>query len=274
MEVTLLGTGDTTGTPTVGCTCETCQRARELGVERTRFSIHIYNPETDEALLVDASPDFRHQFLTHDVGLPDAAVITHVHFDHVSGLGNSYRLCGELPVYASGVTDEATGESVAETIDRKYGFIDALDVTAVRPYEWWEVCGLHVELLRVRHPPFDCYGLVLEDPVTGGRLGITGDTTFDIPAETADALRDVDLLVAEAIVPASYCENHPAGGNHPNDAGIPRTFGTKHLTREGAVALGEQLEAERTRLVHVSHFYPADEAFRDPLAVDGERYSV
>ena len=32
MRVTLLGTGDTTGTPTVGCDCETCERARERGI--------------------------------------------------------------------------------------------------------------------------------------------------------------------------------------------------------------------------------------------------
>ena len=29
MEVTLLGTGDTTGTPTVQCDCDTCERARD-----------------------------------------------------------------------------------------------------------------------------------------------------------------------------------------------------------------------------------------------------
>ena len=59
MEVTLLGTGDTTGTPTPKCDCDTCARARDLGVERTRFSVHIRNERTGESLLVDASPDFR-----------------------------------------------------------------------------------------------------------------------------------------------------------------------------------------------------------------------
>ena len=96
MEVTLLGTGDTTGTPTVGCDCDTCERARELGVERSRFSVHVRSEDTGESLLVDASPDFRHQFLARDVPLPDAALITHVHFDHLDGLGNAYRLFDEI----------------------------------------------------------------------------------------------------------------------------------------------------------------------------------
>ena len=44
------------------------------------------------------------------------------------------------------------------------------------------------------------------------------------------------------------------------------------MTREGALALAEELGASRTRLVHLAHYYPAEEAFEEPLAVDGERY--
>lgn len=74
VRITLLGTGDTTGTPTVGCTCDTCERARREGIERTRFSVHVQNTRTDESVLIDFSPDFRDQFLTHDVSLPDAGI--------------------------------------------------------------------------------------------------------------------------------------------------------------------------------------------------------
>jgi phosphoribosyl 1,2-cyclic phosphate phosphodiesterase len=46
------------------------------------------------------------------------------------------------------------------------------------------------------------------------------------------------------------------------------------MTFEGAVSMGERLDAGETRVVHVSHFAPADEAFEEPLAVDGERYEL
>jgi len=36
--------------------------------------------------------------------------------------------------------------------------------------------------------------------------------------------------------------------------------------------MAEQLNADRTRLVHLAHFYPAEEAFEEPLAIDGEEY--
>ncbi|WP_251329124.1 MBL fold metallo-hydrolase [Haloplanus pelagicus] len=274
MRVTLLGTGDTTGTPTVGCDCTTCERATARGVERSRFSVHVENDRTGESLLVDCSPDFRHQFLTQDVPLPDAALVTHIHFDHLDGLGNAYRLFDDLPVHATDVVDPATGESVAETIRRKYDYLDRVSVHDHAPHERVRICGLDVRFVPVDHPPLLCYGVVVEDPETGAKCALTGDTSFDIPDESRAALAGADLLLADAIVPASLCEHHPHGGSHRNAEGVPRTFGTKHMTREGALELAAELDTDRTRLVHLAHFYPAEEAFAEPLAVDGETYDL
>ena len=274
MEVTLLGTGDTTGTPTAGCDCDTCERARELGVERSRFSVHVRSERTGESLLVDASPDFRHQFLAHDVPLPDAAVITHVHFDHLDGLGNAYRLLDDLPVYAASEVDPETGESVADTVRSKYHYLERVTVHDVEPMEPVRACGLDVTLVPVDHPPLRCYGLVVDDPATGGRLAVTGDTSYAVPEASREAMAGADLLLADALVPASLCDYHPLGGAHHDDDGVPRTFGTKHMTREGALDLADELGARETRLVHAAHFFPAEQDFREPLAVDGERYEV
>jgi phosphoribosyl 1,2-cyclic phosphate phosphodiesterase len=274
MEVTLLGTGDTTGTPTPGCSCETCEAAFERGVERTRFSVHVRNERRNRSLLIDASPDFRQQFLAHDVQLPSEVLITHVHFDHLDGLGNAYRLLENLLVHAANETDPETGESVAETVARKYDYLDAISVAGHDPFEPFEACGFDVRLVPVVHPPLVSYGVVIEDPETGGTLALTGDTSYDIPDESRAALRGVDLLLADGIVPASLSEYHPLGGDHHDADGVPRTFGTKHMTFEGAVALGRELDAAETRIVHVSHFTPAEEAFAEPLAWDGERYEL
>jgi tRNA(Ile2)-agmatinylcytidine synthase len=43
---------------------------------------------------------------------------------------------------------------------------------------------------------------------------------------------------------------------------------------DDALALADELDADRTRLVHVAHYYPPDEAFAEPLAVDGEVYEL
>jgi phosphoribosyl 1,2-cyclic phosphate phosphodiesterase len=292
MRVTLLGTGDTTGTPTVDCDCHTCQRARnpddelrerlrEQGatitdgsVERTRFSVHITNERTGQSLLVDFSPDFRHQFLREAVELPDAGIITHIHFDHLDGLGNCYRLFDALDVYAADETDPVTGASVAETVAEDYSYLDRVTVRPQSPLESFETCGFEVTLVPVDHPPLLCYGLVVEDPETGAKLSMTGDTSYDLPDPSREALAGADLLLADAIVPAELCEYHPKGGDHHDEHGVPRTFGTKHMTREGALALADELDADRTRLVHVAHYYPADDAFDEELALDGEQYTL
>ena len=291
MQVTLLGTGDTTGTPTPDCDCDTCREARDPGdaarrrmrergidasdgVERSRFSVHVRNERTGEALLIDVSPDFRHQFLTHEVGLPDEALVTHVHFDHLDGLGNAYRLFDDLPVYAAGEVDPATGESVADTVRTKYDYLDRVTVRDRAPFESFETCGFEVTLVPVEHPPLVCYGVAVEDSETGAKLALTGDTNYAISDESREVLSDADLLLAEALVPADLAEHHPLGGDHHDEDGVARTFGTKHMTREGALDLADELDAGRTRLVHVSHFYPAEEAFEEPLAVDGERYRL
>ncbi|MCD2198814.1 MBL fold metallo-hydrolase [Halobacterium sp. KA-4] len=272
MRVTLLGTGDTTGTPTPGCDCETCQAARDRGVERTRFAVHVEDEASGDALLLDFSPDFRTQFLREDVPLPDAGVVSHIHFDHLDGLGNSYRLFDELPVYAADETDPKTDESVAETVARKYDYLDNVDPRAVTPHETFEAAGFDVTLVPVDHPPLLCYGVVVERD--GAKLSLSGDTTYDIPDESLAAMRVPDLLLSDGIVPAHLADHHPVGGRHEDADGVPRTFGTKHMTKEGALALGDELDAEETRVVHVSHFYPADEAFDDALAVDGETFDL
>ncbi|WP_247004084.1 MBL fold metallo-hydrolase [Halosolutus gelatinilyticus] len=274
MRLTLLGTGDTTGTPTVGCDCDTCETARDRGVERTRFSVHVENDRRGESLLVDFSPDFRYQFLRDDVALPDAAVVTHVHFDHLDGLGNVFRVFDSIDIYAADETDPATGESVAETVRSDYDYLDPIAVHPTAPFDPVGICGFDVTLVPVDHPPLVCYGLAIEDPETGAKLSITGDTSYDVPDRSREALADPDLLLADAIVPAHLCEYHPIGGRHEDPEGVPRTFGTKHMTREGALALADDLNADRTRLVHLAHYYPSDEAFEEPLAIDGERYEL
>jgi len=274
MEVTLLGTGDTTGTPTVGCDCDTCTEARERGVERTRFSVHVHNERTGESLLVDASPDFRYQFLREGVDLPDEILISHIHFDHLDGLGNAYRLLSDVAVHAAAEIDPETGESVRGTVDRKYDYLDTVVPTPQSPFEPFEAAGLEVTLVPVDHPPLLCFGARIEDPETGGTLSLSGDTSYDVPDDSREVLSDPDLLLVDGIVPAHLCEYHPLGGRHEREGGTPRTFGTKHMTVEGARDFAADLDASEHRIVHLSHFPPAGESFEADMAVDGERYTL
>jgi phosphoribosyl 1,2-cyclic phosphate phosphodiesterase len=123
----------------------------------------------------------------------------------------------------------------------------------------------------VDHPPLSCYGLVVEDPETGAKLSLSGDTSYEVPQASRDALAGADLLLVDGILPADRCDTHPAGGADYVD-GVPMTYGSKHMTIEGAERFGEELDAGELRIVHLSHYLPAETAFDRPLAVDGETF--
>lgn len=288
MIVTLLGTGSPLGTPVIGCACRTCERARERDIERTRCAIHVQNERTGEALLVDAGPDVRRQLSAGDASLPDAVVVTHVHFDHCAGLDDLTHYRDPLAVYgadASGlrVPDPNTEASVADAVRQRFGYASTLTVGERRPFDPFVTCGFEVTLVPVDHGRMATYGVWIEDPASGAAMAITSDTSYAIGEDSRAVLAEPDLLLAESLAPASLEGTWPADvpgrrepptWNHRDAEGVPRSLRGSHLTHEGALALGADLDATRTRLLHASHYYPADRAFAEPLAADGERWEL
>ncbi|MBC7110003.1 MAG: MBL fold metallo-hydrolase, partial [Archaeoglobi archaeon] len=73
MRITLLGTGDSVGTPKIGCECRTCKDALKGGrSRRTRFSVMIQNEE--KVILIDTSPDLRWQLIRNRISRVDAVI--------------------------------------------------------------------------------------------------------------------------------------------------------------------------------------------------------
>lgn len=101
MKVTFLGTGTSTGVPSIACDCETCL-SDDPRDNRLRVSILVEHNESK--ILVDTSSDFRQQALRAKIGRIDAVLITHCHVDHVFGLDDirplNFRF-GAMPIYAN-----------------------------------------------------------------------------------------------------------------------------------------------------------------------------
>jgi phosphoribosyl 1,2-cyclic phosphate phosphodiesterase len=110
MRVIVLGTGGSTGVPTLGGAdgrgdwgaCDpTDPRNR-----RTRSSIVLEGPQG--RVLVDTGPDMRAQLLASGVPRVDAIIFTHSHADHITGLDDVRllnRIAGRpLPAFATQVT--------------------------------------------------------------------------------------------------------------------------------------------------------------------------
>jgi phosphoribosyl 1,2-cyclic phosphodiesterase len=83
MKLTFLGTGTSTGVPSIGCECETCL-SEDPRDKRLRVSIIIEH--AGQSLLVDTSSDFRQQALRFGLKRLDGVLITHCHADHIFGL--------------------------------------------------------------------------------------------------------------------------------------------------------------------------------------------
>jgi phosphoribosyl 1,2-cyclic phosphodiesterase len=100
MKLTFLGTGTSTGVPSIGCDCETC-RSEDARDKRLRVSILLEH--AGKKILVDTSIDFRQQALRAKIGYLDAVLITHCHVDHVFGLDDIRPLnfrYGAMGIYA------------------------------------------------------------------------------------------------------------------------------------------------------------------------------
>src|SRR5688500_13585619 len=101
MKLTFLGTGTSTGVPSIGCECETCT-SDDPRDKRLRVSVLIEH--ADQSILVDTSSDFRQQALRYGLKRLDAVLITHCHADHIFGLDDirplNFRF-GALGVYAN-----------------------------------------------------------------------------------------------------------------------------------------------------------------------------
>ncbi|CAA9394590.1 MAG: Metal-dependent hydrolases of the beta-lactamase superfamily I; PhnP protein [uncultured Pyrinomonadaceae bacterium] len=100
MKLTFLGTGTSTGVPSVACDCETClsDDARD---KRLRVSVLVEHD--GKTILVDTSSDFRQQALRAKIKRLDAILITHCHVDHVFGMDDIRPLnfrYGAMPIYA------------------------------------------------------------------------------------------------------------------------------------------------------------------------------
>lgn len=226
MRLTFLGTGTSTGVPTLGCQCSTCTSGDPRD-QRTRSSVML---EYDgRVVVIDTSPDFRQQGLREGISRLDAVVFTHTHADHVFGLDDvrvfNMRQKGAIPIYA----DSPSMTNIRRIFDYIFranyapGGIPQLDPHLIEgPFELW---GKEFIPLPVLHG---------ELPVLGFRFGKTAYITdFSvIPEPTLALIEGVDALILDAL------RHKP----HPT-----------HSTLAQSLAIVERIKPGRAFFTHIAH---------------------
>ena len=100
MKITFLGTGTSTGIPTIGVNRESCF-STDPKDNRLRSSILIEC--NNKKIVIDCGPDFRQQMLRTETTKVDAILFTHEHADHTAGLDDIRPISfkhGKIPIYA------------------------------------------------------------------------------------------------------------------------------------------------------------------------------
>ena len=102
IKITVLGSGTSSGVPTIGCSCEVCS-STDPRDKRLRPSILLQYDGHN--VVVDTTPDFRQQVLRVGLSRLDAILYTHAHADHILGLDDvrpfNFRQRESIPVYGA-----------------------------------------------------------------------------------------------------------------------------------------------------------------------------
>ncbi|MFC5847720.1 MBL fold metallo-hydrolase [Deinococcus petrolearius] len=256
--LTFLGTADSKGVPRFWCGCPVCAEARGSGSNRrTRTALLLRAGE--RVALLDAGMDLHAQLARLGTPLvPDLAVFSHAHNDHILGLGDlldyrGYDL-GTLPMYAP----PAVAEQIAGRF--AYAFRAQAPVQPLPP-EGLEVGDLRLRLFEVPHGANGrSHAFALSQP---GRRAVVMTDAIDVPEEVAARwLENLDLLVL--------------GTSFADESAAEHAGRSVYDVRE-ALALPWARAARRVVLTHLSHDVDVRQVSLPPgwqFAREGESVSL
>lgn len=252
MRITFLGTGTSTGVPTLTCHCKVC-RSSDSRDKRTRPSLLLEH--NGQAIVIDTTPDFRTQALREGLERLDAILFTHSHADHILGLDDvrvyCFRQQRAIPIYA----DARCMTSIQHTFkyifdgDYPYGGLAKLDPHLIDgPFDLGSLRIIPVPVLHGK------------TPILGFRFGQTAYLTdvSAIPESSLASLDGLEILILDSL------RHKP----HPT-----------HLSIEQALGLVDRLKPRRSYFTHIAHELGHEEtnALLPPhvrLAFDGLKLEV
>ena len=148
MKVTILGSGPSSGVPTIHDGWGDCDPNNPKN-RRLRPSLLIESDNT--VVLIDTSPDLRQQLLNSRVNRLDSVIYTHGHADHLHGIddlrGINRAMNAEIPVYADANTSEAINQRFGYTVtplaaNANFFYKPVLKLNKIAPGDIFSVGGI------------------------------------------------------------------------------------------------------------------------------------
>jgi phosphoribosyl 1,2-cyclic phosphate phosphodiesterase len=228
MKLTFLGTGTSTGVPSIGCDCETCV-STDVRDKRLRVSILIEHG--GQTVIVDTSSDFRQQALRHKINWLDAVLVTHCHVDHIFGLDDIRPLnfrYGPIGLYANSIAWRDIRRIFKYIFEPSHfggGLPQIVPHTVEAGASFCIGRELHITPLEVIHGRLPVIAYRFNDFAYATDLS-------EIPPATMEGLKDLDVLVLDCLRLKAHAT---------------------HLSLESALAYIDELKPRRTYLTHIAH---------------------
>ena len=246
LDITILGSGTSTGVPLIGCDCEVCTSNNPKN-KRLRTSIKISSPTT--TVVIDTTPDFRYQMLRTNTTHIDAVIFTHPHRDHYAGLDDirpfNYFSQKPMAIYANALTQVAIKRDFyyAFEKDKDAGLPEMILHTIDK--DSFTIGDISFTPIQVMHR---------EMPVLGFRIGdftyIT-DANF-IPEVEMEKIKGSKMLILNAL----RKETHPTHYNLDQalavvaSLAIPTVYFT-HFSHQ--IGLHDEVEASLPKGIHLAY---------------------
>lgn len=226
MKLRFLGTGTSNGVPVLGCNCAVCQ-SNDSKDKRYRTSALIETANT--RIMLDCGPDARMQLLQVPFRPINAVLISHIHYDHVAGIGDLRPFCqfGDIDVYANSATAKALKQTMPYCFtDELYPGVPRLNLHTIESGKAFKVNEVEILPIKVYHGKL---------PILAYRFGevayITDMKTID--DEEKELLKGVKVLVVNGL---RWEKEHHS-----------------HQLIDEAIAFSKSVGAEKTFLTHVTH---------------------
>lgn len=227
-KVTVLGSGTSSGVPTIGCRCATCL-SNDSRDKRLRPSLLVQSDTT--TVVIDTSSDFRQQMLRCDVRSLDAVVYTHHHFDHIGGFDDirayNFFLNRPMSIYLMAETFAVLRRMFIyafECAGQTGGGVPVVD-THIIGDDQFSIGDLLFTPIPLLHGSMRVNGYRI------GNFAYCTDTN-GIPDASIALLEGVEVLILDAL---RYHE-------HPT-----------HFTVDQAIDVAQRIGARKTYFTHIAH---------------------
>lgn len=235
LKLIFLGTGTSSGVPVLGCECDTC-RSDDPRDKRFRTSAYLTTTQGTK-ILIDISPDFRMQALTHHISWIDGILITHAHHDHIGGLDELRQVNFLMKQNVSVYGDASSLQEIRTRFDYIFketqigGGKPQLDLHLIEAQQEFFIKEQKILPIEVVHG---------ELPILGFRMdGLTYITdASDLSPATIKSLQHTRVLVINAL----RFRPHPT-----------------HFSLEQTLAMIQQIAPQTAYLVHMTHNIKHDE---------------